>query len=84
MPRPSLANAEPVSLIIEELGDGGFRVDWESSVRYGELDWDEFIQTQPAAPKLFRVIASKPQHTSAETRLRTAKFSKSSTQTKTT
>lgn len=56
------ANAEPVSLIIEETEDGAFRVDWESSVRYGELDWEEFIQTQPASPKLFRVIASKPQH----------------------
>lgn len=55
-------NAEPVSLIIEELEDGSFRVDWESSVRYGELDWEEFIKTKPTAPKLFRVIASKPQH----------------------
>ena len=58
-----LANSEPVSLIIEELADGSFRVDWESSVRYGELDWGDFIQTRPASPKLFRVIASKPQHT---------------------
>lgn len=54
-------NAEPVSLIIEEQADGSFRVDWESSVRYSELDWEEFIKTQPSAPKLFRVIASKPQ-----------------------
>ncbi len=53
-------NAEPVSLIVEELDDGAFRIDWESSVRYGELDWEEFIKTQPASPKLFRVIASKP------------------------
>jgi hypothetical protein len=37
-------------------------VDWESSVRYGEIGWDEFIRTQPAAPKLLRVIASKPRH----------------------
>ena len=56
------ANAEPVSLIIEEMEDGSFRVDWESSVRYGELEWEEFIKTQPASPKLFRVTASKPQH----------------------
>lgn len=57
-----LANSEPVSVIMEELADGSFRVDWESSVRYGELDWGEFIKTQPASPKLFRVIASKPRH----------------------
>ncbi|MBB5033551.1 hypothetical protein [Prosthecobacter vanneervenii] len=54
-------NAEPVSLIIEEQSDNSFRVDWESSVRYSELDWEEFIKTQPTSPKLFRVIASKPQ-----------------------
>jgi hypothetical protein len=56
------ANAEPVSLIIEEMTDGTFRVDWESSVRYGELDWEEFIKTQPTVPTLFRVIASRPQN----------------------
>jgi len=55
-------NAEPVSLIIEEQADGSFCVDWESSVRYGEIGWDEFIRTQPATPKLLRVIASKPRH----------------------
>lgn len=60
-------NAEPVSLIIEEQSDGSFRVDWESSVRYSELDWEEFIKTQPSAPKLFRVIASKPQNTPSDT-----------------
>ncbi len=52
-------NADPVSLIVEETADGIFRVDWESSVRYGELDWDEFIETKPASPTLLRVIASK-------------------------
>ncbi len=56
------ANAEPMSLIIEEMQDGTFRVDWESSVRYGEQDWHEFIETQPTAPTLFRVIASRPRH----------------------
>ena len=57
------SNTAPVSLIIEEQESGGFRVDWESSVRYGELDWAEFIRTKPESPKLFRVIASKPRHT---------------------
>lgn len=59
-------NAEPVSLIIEEMADGTFRVDWESSVRYSEVDWNEFIKTQPADPKLFRVIASKPRNTPSD------------------
>ncbi len=51
---------EPVSLIIEELPNGAIAVDWESFVRYGELDWDEFLRTRPGSPTLFRVIASKP------------------------
>ncbi|MFC5454200.1 hypothetical protein [Prosthecobacter fluviatilis] len=56
-----LANADPVSLIIEEQPDGSFRVDWESSVRYGEADWGSFIKSQPTSPTLFRVVASRPQ-----------------------
>lgn len=59
-------DAEPVSLIIEEMADGTFRVDWESSVRYSEVDWNEFIKTQPVDPKLFRVIASKPRNTPSD------------------
>lgn len=54
------AEVDPVTVIIEEEEDGSFRVDWESSVRYGELNWGEFIETKPTAPKLFRVIASRP------------------------
>jgi hypothetical protein len=56
-------DADPVSIIIEEQKDGSFRIDWESSVRYGEIDWKEFIRTKPESPKLFRVIASKARHT---------------------
>ncbi len=51
--------AEPVSLIVEEMSNGGFRVDWESFVRYGELSWSDFLKIKPLQPKLFRVIASK-------------------------
>ncbi|MEZ5383887.1 MAG: hypothetical protein R3F13_00075 [Prosthecobacter sp.] len=53
-------DSEPVSLIIEETPNGTITVDWESSVRYGELDWAEFIRTRPGSPTLLRVIASKP------------------------
>lgn len=51
--------ASPVSLIVEEIENGSFRVDWESSVRYGELSWQDFLRMKPLQPKLFRVIASK-------------------------
>ena len=54
-------DAEPISVVIEETADGKYRVDWESSVSYGELDWKEFLKVRPAEPTLLRVIASKPQ-----------------------
>jgi hypothetical protein len=53
-------DVDPVCLIIEETDNGEIRIDWESSVRYSELDWQEFIATRPDHPTLFRVIASKP------------------------
>jgi hypothetical protein len=56
-------DADPVCVIIEETADGGILVDWESSVRYGELDWQDFLSTKPDHPTLFRVIASKPSAT---------------------
>ena len=47
-------------VIIEELDDGSIRVDWESSVRYGQMSWREFLVTRPSSPTLMRVIASRP------------------------
>lgn len=59
----NFSDAPPMSLVIEEMENGSFRVDWESSVRYGELAWDDFLRTKPAQPTLFRVIASKVEST---------------------
>lgn len=56
-------DAEPISVVIEETAEGKYRVDWESSVSYGELDWKEFLKVRPVEPTLLRVIASKPQIT---------------------
>jgi hypothetical protein len=53
-------DATPSSLVIEELPNGEFRVDWEGFVRYGELAWKDFLQLRPVEPTLFRVIASRP------------------------
>jgi len=50
------------SLIVEEKENGSFAVDWESYVRYGELDWQDFLKLRPSQPKLFRVIASKAEN----------------------
>ncbi|GEP43935.1 hypothetical protein BGE01nite_32260 [Brevifollis gellanilyticus] len=53
-------DTEPVCVIIEETEDGTVLVDWESSVRYGELEWKDFLSKKPGQPTLFRVIASRP------------------------
>ena len=49
---------EPMALIVEESEEGRVMVDWESSVRYGELPWREFLQVKPAKPTLLRVLVS--------------------------
>jgi len=54
------ADSEPVCVIIQETDDGSMLVDWESSVRYSELDWKDFLSTKPDQPTLFRVLASRP------------------------
>jgi hypothetical protein len=58
-------DAEPVCVIIEETDDGAVLVDWESSVRYGEQEWKDFLSKKPGQPTLFRVIASRPAADSA-------------------
>lgn len=55
-----LRHSDPVSLIAEETADGSFVVDWESTVRYSDIDWQDFLSQRPPQPTLFRVIASKP------------------------
>lgn len=47
---------QPVALIWE--GDC-FRLDWESLVAYGTMDWIEWLETKPAGPQLLRVYLSR-------------------------
>lgn len=54
-----LEDTSPANIIVEEMENGSFLVDWESFVRYGELSWQDFLKMKPSQPKLFRVIASK-------------------------
>ncbi|MES2507431.1 MAG: hypothetical protein V4599_12055 [Verrucomicrobiota bacterium] len=54
------AKETPLSVIVEEQADGQFRVDWESLVRYGEMEWETFLREKPTRPILLRVIASLP------------------------
>ncbi len=53
----SLAGRPPQQLIVE-LSARGFHADWESQVRYGEMEWPDFIAHRPTVPTLFRLLAT--------------------------
>lgn len=46
-----------VALMLEEVEDGRFLVDWESHVDYQPMPWEEFILEQPHEAMSFRVTA---------------------------
>ncbi len=54
------SNAEPLTLIVEETDSGDFHIDWESSVHYSELPWQDYLSKRPEEPTLMRVVASRP------------------------
>lgn len=58
----------PVSVIVEEQVDGQFRVDWESLVRYSEMEWADFTRQQPETPTLMRILATQSSRKQAEGR----------------
>ncbi len=57
-----------LSVIVEEMEDGQFRVDWESLVRYGEMEWSDFLDQKPTSPTLLRVIATRLQPVAGDPR----------------
>ena len=58
-------NSLPLHVVVEETPKG-FVLDWESSVQYSEMGWKDFLNERPDQPKMFRVIASKPDGTPDE------------------
>lgn len=48
-------------LLLEQLDDGAFKVDWESDVCYLPVDWKTWIETRPTEPVNMRVYIS-PDH----------------------
>ena len=50
---------DSVGLIIEEGEDGQIQADWESLVRFNEMEWGDFLRQKPETPTLFRVLATK-------------------------
>ena len=54
-----LENGDSHDVLLEQLDDGSFRLDWESHVHYQPITWDEFVRQRPAEPMVMRV-AIKP------------------------
>jgi len=44
----------------------GLRIDWESWVGWSEMAWDQFIESKPVTPKLFRVNLTKVEYYNME------------------
>ena len=56
--RVELADGSSHDLLLEQLQDGSYRVDWESDVYYLPMPWDEFIISRPTQPLVMRVGAT--------------------------
>jgi hypothetical protein len=44
-------------LLLEQMQNGSFRVDWESDVRYSAMPWDDFVSKRPTESVVMRVHA---------------------------
>jgi len=56
-----LLSGENHELLLEQLEDGIFRVDWESDVCYLPVEWDDYLETSPTKLLEMRVYI-KPDH----------------------
>lgn len=57
--RVQMKDSSSHDVLLEQMTDGSFKLDWESEVHYQPLAWDDFISNRPAEPKVMRV-AVKP------------------------
>lgn len=53
--RMELNDGTSRKVLIEQLNDGTFKVDWESDVCYLPMKWDQYIEKHPAEPIDMRV-----------------------------
>ena len=51
----SLKDGQSRKLLIEELANGAFRVDWETDVCYQPIEWNKLIKTRPSQAVDMRV-----------------------------
>jgi hypothetical protein len=64
--RAEARDAEPQSLIVEQMGDTDVRVDWETDVCYQPMDWGRYIAERPPTALDFRVWLIPDLHYSHE------------------
>lgn len=56
--RVVLADDASHDLLLEQLPNGSYRVDWESDVCYQAMAWDQFLSSRPTQPLVMRVGAT--------------------------
>ena len=56
--RVELQDGSSRKMLIEQLEDGSFRVDWESDVCYLPMKWEKYINEQPSQPMDMRVTVT--------------------------
>ena len=54
--RLSPGGRQPLAMIWE---DDRFRLEWESQVAYGTMDWIEWVESKPPSPQVMRIYLSK-------------------------
>ena len=40
----------------------GLKIDWESYVGWSDMTWDEFLETKPIKPQIFRVLVKRTEY----------------------
>ena len=55
--RVVMADGSRQELLLEQLENGSFKVDWESDVCYLPMPWDDYISKRPTEPLVMRVHA---------------------------
>lgn len=54
-----LNNGDKHKLLLEQLEDGSFKVDWESDVCYLPVAWDDYLENGPTEPVVMRVYIKR-------------------------
>lgn len=56
--RVQLNNGKSENVLLEQMGDGSFKLDWESNVHYLPMSWPDYIHQRPTRPMTMRVMVA--------------------------